>query len=223
MFGEMRPRSQIWNLPNGLTVFRVLLIVPFMAFMYLELEEPGAGSLWAFVIFVTAAITDLVDGQLARRFDAVTPLGKLLDPLADKLLVTAALVMLAVYDGVSEARVGAPAWMAVVIIARELAVTGLRGMAGAEGIVIQASSGGKWKTVLQLVALCGLILQGMRETVGPVVEIMGTAVHIGLVTYWALWVALILTAWSGIAYFQRFLLTLLRNEQLPTEGPKSKR
>lgn len=205
------PANRIWNLPNVLTMFRIALIVPFMYFTQLEVEQPAsAGNLWSFWIFVAASVTDWFDGILARRWNLVTPLGKLLDPLADKLLVASALIMLAVYHGLEGGRIGAPAWVGAVIIARELAVTGLRAMASAEGLVIQASSGGKWKTVFQMLAVGGLILQGSvlgSATLDlPFALPFGIVPDIGLWSWYCLWVALVLTAWSGVAYFREFLL-----------------
>lgn len=197
--------SRFWNLPNVLTVSRILLILPFMFFMYAEFARPdSAANLWAFAIFILAAITDWVDGVVARRWNAVTPLGMLFDPLADKLLVTSALVMLSVFHAVHGGMVGTPAWMALIIIARELAVTGLRGMASAEGVVISASAGGKLKMIAQMVALGGLILQGARHE-GFRFDFLGLTFDAGIVGYVALWVALILTLWSGLVYFYRFL------------------
>jgi CDP-diacylglycerol--glycerol-3-phosphate 3-phosphatidyltransferase len=206
-------KSNIWNIPNLLTMFRIALIVPFMFFMDAELSDPDSMSnFWAFWIFTVATVTDWVDGILARRWNLVTPLGKLLDPLADKLLVACALVQLAVYHGIHPDVhtlfqgikfnvIGVPAWAAAVIIARELAVTGLRGIAGAEGMVIQASSGGKWKTVIQFIALGGLILQGTVPGTATI-PVFG---DIGFIAYLCLWVAVVLTGWSGIAYFREFL------------------
>lgn len=206
--------NRIWNLPNILTMFRVALIVPFMMFMEQELADPAsAGNVWSFWLFTIATVTDYIDGILARRWNLVTPLGKLLDPLADKLLVAAALIMLAVYHGLAAkvpggGVIGVPAWAGTLIIARELAVTGLRAMASAEGIVIEASSGGKWKTVIQFIAIGGLILQGMAPGTA-IVDLYVYSFDLGLFCYYALWVALVMTAWSGITYFREFLIKLV--------------
>lgn len=202
-------KNRVWNIPNVLTMFRIALIVPFMYFMQVEFDAPGtSGNVWSFWIFIAASVTDWFDGILARRWNLITPLGKLLDPLADKLLIAAALVMLSVFHGKAGGVIGVPAWMSTVIIARELAVTGLRGMAGAEGMVIAASQGGKWKTVLQFLAVGGLILQGMVEG-AAVVQFPGFAADLGVICYVGLWGALILTAWSGIAYFREFIMKLV--------------
>lgn len=202
-------RTKIWTLPNILTMLRIALIVPFMYSMDLESSQPGSeGNFWSFWIFTLATITDWVDGILARRWNEVTPLGKLLDPLADKLLVASALVMLAVYHGKFGGVIGVAPWMATFIIARELAVTGLRAMAGAEGMVIQASSGGKWKTVLQFVALAGLILQGTVPG-AAMIHVFSLSLDLGLIASYLMWVAVVLTAWSGVAYFREFLIKLV--------------
>jgi CDP-diacylglycerol--glycerol-3-phosphate 3-phosphatidyltransferase len=135
------------NLPNALTMLRILA-VPVVVVALLG-ETPNGDTLAA-IVFALAAFTDGLDGYLARSRDAVTTFGKLVDPLADKLLVTAALVSL-----VSLGR--CPAWVAMVIIAREFAVTTLRAVAAERGVVIQASWLGKLKTTLQIGAVFGLI------------------------------------------------------------------
>jgi CDP-diacylglycerol--glycerol-3-phosphate 3-phosphatidyltransferase len=135
------------NLPNALTMLRILA-VPVVVVALLD-ETPNGDTLAA-IVFALAAFTDGLDGYLARSRDAVTNFGKLVDPLADKLLITAALVSL-----VSLGR--CPAWVAMVIIAREFAVTTLRAVAAERGVVIQASWLGKVKTALQIAAVFGLI------------------------------------------------------------------
>jgi CDP-diacylglycerol---glycerol-3-phosphate 3-phosphatidyltransferase len=137
------------NLPNALTLLRILA-VPVVVVALLG-ETPNGDALAA-AVFALAALTDGLDGYFARSRDAVTTFGKLMDPLADKLLVTAALVSL-----VSLHRL--EAWVAMVIIAREIAVTGLRAIAAERGIVIAASWMGKAKTVLQIAAIFALIAQ----------------------------------------------------------------
>jgi CDP-diacylglycerol---glycerol-3-phosphate 3-phosphatidyltransferase len=134
------------NLPNALTLLRIVAVPVVVAL----LEETPNGDAFAAAVFALAAVTDGLDGYFARSRDAITTFGKLFDPLADKLLITAALVSL-----VSLGRV--EAWVAMVIIAREFAVTGLRGVAAEQGLVIQASWLGKVKTVLQVAAVFALI------------------------------------------------------------------
>jgi CDP-diacylglycerol--glycerol-3-phosphate 3-phosphatidyltransferase len=135
------------NLPNFLTLLRILA-VPVVVVALLG-ETPNGDKLAA-AVFALAALTDSLDGYFARSRDAVTTFGKLMDPLADKLLITAALVSL-----VSLGRL--QAWVAMVIIAREIAVTGLRAIAAERGVVISASWMGKAKTVLQIAAVIALI------------------------------------------------------------------
>lgn len=142
------------KIPNWLTFIRLALIPVFVVFLI----EPSRNSLnVAAVIFVLAAITDYADGILARRYAAITDFGKLLDPLADKILVMAALVMLvAVRD--EQCRSLVPGWMVVLILAREFWVTGLRAFAAKDGTVVSAKSGGKVKSFLQMVSILALLL-----------------------------------------------------------------
>jgi CDP-diacylglycerol---glycerol-3-phosphate 3-phosphatidyltransferase len=140
------------NIPNLLTFTRILLIPVFV--MLFATPTPDR-SVIAAIVFVVAAITDLLDGYLARKSGQVTMLGKLLDPIADKLLVLSALILLVTVDRVS-------ALVAILIIAREVAVTGVRAIAASEGIVISAETTGKYKMALQVVAIVMLILEGTR-------------------------------------------------------------
>jgi CDP-diacylglycerol--glycerol-3-phosphate 3-phosphatidyltransferase len=135
------------NLPNVLTLLRILLVPVLVAAL---VQEGGGGDKLAAAVFVLASITDALDGWIARRQKSVSTFGKLMDPLADKLLVTAALVSLVSLDRVS-------AWVAMVIIAREFAVTGLRQLAMEHGEVIPASQWGKIKTVAQIAMVLALI------------------------------------------------------------------
>jgi len=138
------------NLPNVLTLFRIFLIPVFVLFF---IEPTPDGSLIAAVIFAVAAVTDLLDGYIARRTGQVTKLGKLLDPIADKLLVLSALILLVNIDRVS-------ALVAILVIARELAVTGIRAIAAGERLILAAERTGKYKMALQVVAIVLLILEG---------------------------------------------------------------
>jgi CDP-diacylglycerol--glycerol-3-phosphate 3-phosphatidyltransferase len=138
------------NLPNVLTVSRILLIP---VFVVLFVTPTPDRSLAAAVVFIVAALTDLLDGYLARRRGQVTKLGRLLDPIADKLLVLSALILLVQVDRVS-------ALVAILIIAREVAVTGIRAIAATEGIIISAETTGKYKMALQVIAIVLLILEG---------------------------------------------------------------
>jgi CDP-diacylglycerol--glycerol-3-phosphate 3-phosphatidyltransferase len=143
------------NLPNLLTVLRVALVPVFIVFYYLGEGEGGGGfAVWALAVFAVAALTDAVDGHIARKVGLGTNFGKLRDPLADKILTAAAFVCF-VDTGV------VAAWVVVVIIAREFLITGLRGVAASEGVVVAAGGAGKIKTVLQMVTIVLYLLAGV--------------------------------------------------------------
>ena len=174
-------QSQIVNLPNTLSIIRLVLIPA----VVICLHFPGRlGSFLAALFFGLAAITDLLDGFYARRHKTVTPLGKFLDPLADKLLVSITMIMLTTLGRI-------PAWIVILIITREMAVTGLRGIAVVEGKAIETSSLGKYKTIFQSVALICLSLH---------YRYLNVDFHAVGMTF--LWGALILTMWSGWLYFR---------------------
>jgi len=173
------------NLPNFLTLFRILLIPVFV--VVFSSPTPGR-SLAAAIVFAVAAITDLLDGYLARRRSQVTKLGRLLDPIADKLLVLSALILLVQYD-----RVGA--LVAILMIGREVAVTGVRAVAAAQGIVIAAETTGKYKMALQVVAVILLILEDGIVPATWNLHVAGTVV---------LYVALALAFISGGRYLVSF-------------------
>jgi CDP-diacylglycerol---glycerol-3-phosphate 3-phosphatidyltransferase len=186
------------NLPNALTLGRiflvpllvVVLLTKFEGRLILGVPKEFVGA----AIFGLASLTDWLDGFLARRRKQVTTLGQLLDPLADKLLVTAAFVSLVQIDL-------APAWMVAVILGREFAVTVLRSIAHSRGVVISASPLGKFKMLSQVVAILLLIL-------GPVNHArVGDLVLLGRI---ALWVAVIASVASGIDYYRRFSHVLAR-------------
>ncbi len=171
------------NLANGLTIFRILLIPVFMVFLLgLDVIPPEVSAALAVAVFAVAAVTDTLDGYFARSRNAVTVLGQFLDPLADKLLISAALISLVSLDRLS-------AWLAMVIIAREFAVSGLRLVAAAESIVIPASPLGKVKTFSQIVAVVALILPGFAFIWGRPLS------------WYLIYLAALLTIISGIDYF----------------------
>jgi CDP-diacylglycerol--glycerol-3-phosphate 3-phosphatidyltransferase len=173
------------NLPNVLTVTRILLIP---VFVVLFVTPTPDRSLAAAVVFVIAALTDLFDGYLARRRGQVTKLGRLLDPIADKLLVLSALIVLVQVDRVT-------ALVAILIIAREVAVTGIRAIAATEGIIISAETTGKYKMALQVIAIVLLILEG------TVLSDYGNVHLAGIVT---LYLSLVLGYVSGGQYVWSF-------------------
>ena len=171
------------NLPNKLAILRIVLVIPFVIFLSLALEYTDKTGItmtmrvFAVIIFVGAAITDYYDGKIARKYNLITNLGKLLDPLADKILVISALVTLAKFSQIS-------LWFVIIIIFRELLITGLRSIVAAEGVVIAAESLGKWKTATQMIALTLIILIPFSSTVNNIL----------------LLIPLILTVVSGVEY-----------------------
>jgi CDP-diacylglycerol--glycerol-3-phosphate 3-phosphatidyltransferase len=187
----MARSEQIWNLPNALTMLR-MAVVPLMLVMPFAMSPRGSIILaW---LYILAATTDVIDGWLARRGQQVTEVGKLLDPLADKMLVATSLIML-----VAVGRIESWAtWMVVVIVGRELAVPGLRGIASVGGKAMAASWHGKAKTVCQNLAIIALLFH--YETWGLPAHEIGLSL---------LGVATLLTLWSGYAYFAAFFRDLL--------------
>jgi len=136
------------NLPNKLTILRVVLVPVFVIFMHI----PGEWGRWAaLAVFIIASLTDTADGYIARKYNLVTDFGKFMDPLADKLLVSAAMICL-IIKGLL------PAWIVIVIISREFIISGFRLIAAEKGIVIAASWWGKIKTVVQMVMICALLI-----------------------------------------------------------------
>jgi CDP-diacylglycerol--glycerol-3-phosphate 3-phosphatidyltransferase len=181
-FGQ--ERWGFWNIPNLLTVARVALVPVMVALLW---NEPDRfWSAVACAIFVVAMITDIVDGALARRWGLQSNMGAYLDPLADKLMVTAVLVMLVPLGR-------APAWLVVVLLCRELAITGLRGIASQDGLVIAASSLGKLKTAYQGTALGFLLWHH---------PMWGVDIHSAGVAL--LWMAAIVSVTSGVDYARAY-------------------
>ncbi len=164
------------NLPNKLTTMRMALVPVFIVVYLLGWHYTSA------VIFAAASLTDFLDGYLARKNNLVTNFGKIMDPLADKLLVTSAFVCM-VQTGV------VPAWMVIVILAREFAITGLRSVAASEGIVIAAAWSGKVKTVTQMIAIIFLLIDNWPFSL----------IHIPF-AHIMLWIAVIMTVYSGVEY-----------------------
>ena len=167
------------NLPNKLTMFRVILI-PFFVFFLLEPYSEGYGNYVAVAVFIVASITDLLDGKIARKYNLVTNFGKFMDPLADKLLVCSAMICL-IELGLL------PAWIVIIIIAREFIISGFRLIASDNGVVIAASYWGKFKTTFQMLMVIVLLLNFDI----PAFKILGTVL---------IWIATILTVVSLIDY-----------------------
>jgi CDP-diacylglycerol--glycerol-3-phosphate 3-phosphatidyltransferase len=178
-----RTRSANWNLPNAITVVRIVMAPVFFWLLLADAGADGPMRWWAAVIFVVAISTDWVDGWLARRNGLVTDLGKILDPIADKLLTSGALVCLSILGEL-------PWWITIVIVVREVGITVWRFVELGRGTVVPASSGGKLKTLTQAIAI-SLFLTPLWTIVGD----------------WIIWVnwtfmilALLLTVWSGLLY-----------------------
>lgn len=195
----MNLRTGLLNLPNLLTLARVAAVPVVVVLLLFETRVAG---LWAAAIFGIAAVTDFIDGWLARKWGVVTVLGKFLDPLADKLIVMAALVMLIPLDRV-------PAWAVFIILAREMVVTGLRSIASSEGIVIDASDLGKYKTIYQMVAIPGLMLHyDYYWFLGLEWSVFRVSMHnFGIFFFY---IAFALTLWSGIDYLRKFFRVFAR-------------
>ncbi len=184
---EVPPQN--FNLPNSLTIFRILLIP---VYLIVFTSSSWNSSLLPAVIFSIAALTDLLDGYFARRNDQITNLGRLLDPIADKLLVLAGLILLVQFDRVE-------AWLAIAIMAREIAVSGLRSIAAAEGMIISADTLGKYKAFLQVVGIICLTLPSSYFLAYLDIHSVGTFI---------LYFALVLGIYSGIQYALRALEAL---------------
>jgi CDP-diacylglycerol--glycerol-3-phosphate 3-phosphatidyltransferase len=185
-------REEALNLPNAITVARIALIPVFLWFTY---YESRVDSLIAALVFVATGATDFLDGWVARRNNLVTVIGKFLDPLADKLIVMAALVMLVHLGRIA-------AWVVIVVMAREFIVTGLRTIAMSEGIVIAAGQEGKYKTSLQIAAISFLLLNYTY----PIDFIWFTFdLDANRVGTWLLYVSLVFAVWSAWSYFAGFL------------------
>lgn len=173
------------NIPNLLSISRILSVPIYVMLM---LDPTPMRALCAGIVFATASVTDWLDGYLARKWEQVTKIGKLLDPIADKLLITSALIVLVEVDA---SRV--PAWMVIVIVGREFAVTGLRAMAASDGIVIPAETSGKYKVGAQITAILSFVLHHAFTSSWMIT--LGVS---------ALWLALLLAIWSGTQYFIRY-------------------
>lgn len=180
------------NLPNKLTVFRVILIIPFVLLMLGSYAQWGwfmaifgaivdYADYIALGIFIIASLTDLLDGKIARKYNLVTNFGKFMDPLADKLLVCAALICLVELDRI-------PAWIVIIIISREFIISGFRLVAADNRVVIAASYWGKFKTTFQMVMVCLMIA-----------DITALAIFTQIV----MWIAVVLTVVSLVDYLMK--------------------
>ena len=176
-------KHEIFNLPNSVTLIRIS-VVPFL---FILLFSPGEfWSLLLAILFIVASVTDVLDGYLARKFNMVTTMGKFLDPLADKIIVNTAMILMIPIGRI-------PAWIVAITIVRDLIVDGIRSIASSEGLYIQASPLGKQKTTAQIFAVTALMIH--YPLWGADMHFVGTAV---------LYLALLLTIYSGADYFIRF-------------------
>lgn len=188
---KLRPlREEITDLPNLITLARIALIP--LVLIWIDNYSPRYSAL-ACVIFLVAALSDALDGYLARRLGLVTVVGKFLDPLADKLIVLSTLVMLVARDR-------APAWLVILLMSRELAVTGLRAIASSEGFVIAAGRGGKTKTALQLVGISFLLVHFEYE-----ILLFDYNLDFHVVGIYVLYVSLVMSVLSAVEYFRFFV------------------
>lgn len=164
------------NLPNKLTFIRLVLAVPFIYFLQESNAEGFVYRMIAFALFVVASLTDFFDGYLARKYNLVTDFGKLMDPLADKILVISALVLFVELRYI-------PAWMSIIVIAREFFISGIRMLAAAKGEVIPAGKLGKYKTTSQMIVILIMIVVGNQWY-----------------NFYLMLIPIILTLWSGWEY-----------------------
>ena len=177
------------NLPNKLTVMRVILIPFFVAALLWDGGDSDGMRILSAAIFIIASLTDMLDGKIARKYNLVTNFGKFMDPLADKLLVCSALICLIELEQI-------PAWMVIVIISREFIISGFRLVASDNGVVVAASYWGKFKTTFQMIAVILMILD---------------IDALSLLTTAMIWIALILTVVSLVDY-------IAKNHKILTEG-----
>ena len=188
-------RREFTNLPNLVTMGRVVLIPGVLLFM--DNFSP-LRSFVASLLYLGAAAGDALDGYLARSRGQVSMLGKFLDPLADKLIVTAVLVFMVALSRV-------PPWVVVVLIGRDLAINGLRSIASAQGLVIAASEGGKIKTALQLVAIMMLMIHFRYPVLG-----LGWPIDYHVAGLWVLYISVAVSLFSGAQYMRDFFASALR-------------
>lgn len=189
--------QEFWNLPNMLTLGRIVLIP---LFVWLTYEADPLDSLLAAAVFAVAAITDIVDGYLARRWNLITVVGKFMDPLADKLIAMAALVMMVRLGRIA-------AWVVIVLLAREFIVSGLRTIAASEGMVIAAGQEGKWKTSLQLVGIISLCVHYEHQVD---MGFYAAPVNFNKVGQVLVYLSGAFSVWSAVVYFRAFLSMLAR-------------
>jgi CDP-diacylglycerol--glycerol-3-phosphate 3-phosphatidyltransferase len=184
-------KKRVLNLPNAITMLRIG-IIPVLFFLLLSPDSTG--SLVIACIFVIAALTDLLDGYIARRYQIVTTMGKFLDPIADKLVVNTAMILMIPIGRI-------PAWIVAIIIIRDFTVDGIRTIASSEGIIIGSSRLAKQKTLCQVVAVTALMIH--YPFLGADAHLVGIAI---------LYVALFLTLYSGLDYLVKFFNEIFKKK-----------
>jgi CDP-diacylglycerol---glycerol-3-phosphate 3-phosphatidyltransferase len=179
----MIAKREIFNLPNTITLMRISAV----PFLFILLASPGEfWSLILAILFVAASITDLIDGYVARKYQLVTTMGKFLDPIADKLIINTAMILMIPIGRI-------PAWIVAITIMRDLIVDGVRSIASSEGIFIQANRLGKQKTLAQTIAVTALLIH--YPFFGADAHLVGTTI---------LYIAFVLTIYSGMNYCIKF-------------------
>ncbi len=182
--------KELWNIPNTLTMARIAAIP---AVLYFMAQRDPLHAFYAVCVFGVASATDGLDGYIARKTGAITMLGKFLDPLADKLLVMSCLVYMVQMGTIK-------AWLAVLLIARELSITGLRAIASGEGLVIAASAGGKSKTAFQMAGLAALIIHYPYP-----IWLTDAVVDFHIVGTYLIYISLVFSLFSAMEYIQLFI------------------
>jgi CDP-diacylglycerol---glycerol-3-phosphate 3-phosphatidyltransferase len=189
---EKNLKNEFFNIPNTLTLCRIGLIPLILVFMAMESK---ASAFYASVIYSVAAITDFLDGWLARNFDMQSILGKFMDPVADKILVMAVGVML-----VEMGRL--PAWLVIVLLTREISITALRAVASSEGLSLDVDQTGKWKTAFQMIGLMGLIVHYRYPTDYLFWQ---TSIDYHVVGVVCVGISLFFSIFSAVGYFRKFI------------------
>lgn len=204
--------SVLHRLPNWLTYLRLALIPVFVVLMI----EPTQGSVFlATFVFIIAAVTDYTDGYIARRYGAVSDAGKLLDPMADKILVLSALVMLVAQRSDLTGDPWVPGWMVVLVLAREIWVTGLRGIAASRGVVVAATQSGKYKSGFQMVSIVFLLLHDITF------PLAGQRISCQTVGLNLLFLSIAISYWGAIEYTFNVLGDEKKESPTPEKTPAS--
>ncbi|MFO0648642.1 MAG: CDP-diacylglycerol--glycerol-3-phosphate 3-phosphatidyltransferase [Polyangiales bacterium] len=192
-------REDVWNLPNALTMARVALIP--VVLWYLASGTPRDSFIAAW-LYGASAVTDLLDGYLARKWNLISVFGKFMDPLADKLLVMATLIYLTRMGRIEP-------WIVVVLLGREISITALRSIASSEGVVIAAGESGKWKTALQMVGILCLVLHFPHR----VLPWWPDPIDLNTVGQWLVLLSLVFSVTSAVEYLRLFIAAVEAKEQ----------